>query len=325
MGRPRLILLVRHGESEGNKDKRVNQVVANHKVLLTERGHQQASDAGVRLNELLRPDDRVMFYTLPYLRARQTCKGLVAGIEGKIPYEVREDARMREQDFGNFQGTPEAMRTIWEERAFYGHFFYRIPDGELAADVYDRVSGFNETLHRQFASENFPSVLVLVTHGIWCRVFLMKWFRWTYERFESLRNIPHCKFLVMEGCRLESPEAMQRCLLAGLDDTPGAADAGNGERQSRSLYYRLVTRLSTWDDLTYEELDKEVQNDRALRGEINFNSKGRLTPAQVDEVLRAEKEARLVLRQQDEERDHEREKDRELQHRWEAAKARFQH
>lgn len=56
---------------------------------------------------------------------------------------------------------------MWEERAAYGHFFYRIPNGESAADAYDRVSGFNESLWRQFGDPEFPSVLVLVTHGLW--------------------------------------------------------------------------------------------------------------------------------------------------------------
>jgi len=65
---------------------------------------------------------------------------------------------------------------MWHERAAYGHFFYRIPNGESAADAYDRVSGFNESLWRQFADEDFPSVLVLVTHGLMTRIFLMKWY-----------------------------------------------------------------------------------------------------------------------------------------------------
>ena len=68
------------------------------------------------------------------------------------------------------------MERMWQERADYGHFFYRIPDGESAADAYDRVSGFNESLWRQFGDDDFPSVCVLVTHGMMSRVFLMKWY-----------------------------------------------------------------------------------------------------------------------------------------------------
>lgn len=86
---------------------------------------------------------------------------------------------------------------MWQERADYGHFFYRIPNGESAADAYDRVAGFNETLFRNFSDEDFPSVCVLVTHGLLARVWLMKWFHWSTAYFEDLKNVEHCELLVM--------------------------------------------------------------------------------------------------------------------------------
>jgi Histidine phosphatase superfamily (branch 1) len=90
------------------------------------------------------------------------------------------------------------MERMWQERADYGHFFYRIPNGESAADAYDRISGFNESLWRQFGDDTFPSVCILVTHGLMTRVFLMKWFKYSVEYFENLRNIRHCEFVIME-------------------------------------------------------------------------------------------------------------------------------
>jgi hypothetical protein len=86
---------------------------------------------------------------------------------------------------------------MWQERANYGHFFYRIPNGESAADAYDRVSGFNESLWRSFSEEGFASVCVLVTHGLMTRVFLMKWYHFSVEYFEDLRNVEHCEFVTM--------------------------------------------------------------------------------------------------------------------------------
>ncbi|KAI4802545.1 phosphoglycerate mutase-like protein [Aureobasidium sp. EXF-8846] len=90
------------------------------------------------------------------------------------------------------------MERMWQERADYGHFFYRIPNGESAADAYDRVSGFNESLWRNFSDDDFPSVCVLVTHGLMTRVFLMKWYHWSVEYFEDLRNVNHCEFVIMQ-------------------------------------------------------------------------------------------------------------------------------
>lgn len=90
------------------------------------------------------------------------------------------------------------MSRMWQERADYGHFFYRIPNGESAADAYDRVSGFNESLWRSFGEKDFASVCVLVTHGLMTRVFLMKWYHFSVEYFEDLRNVNHCEFVVMK-------------------------------------------------------------------------------------------------------------------------------
>ena len=89
------------------------------------------------------------------------------------------------------------MERMWQERADYGHFFYRIPNGESAADAYDRISGFNESLWRSFGEDDFASVCVLVTHGLMTRVFLMKWYHFSVEYFEDLRNVNHCEFVVM--------------------------------------------------------------------------------------------------------------------------------
>ncbi|KAK9376803.1 histidine phosphatase superfamily [Lipomyces chichibuensis] len=218
MGRPRLIILLRHGESESNctftprhlrlslitkvliseiGDKSINRYVPNHKVPLTSRGHEQALAAGKRLREILLPGENVLIYTSPYRRTRETTEEIVSQLDG-VEYRVYEEPRLREQDFGNFQFDEVEMSRIWKDRARYGHFFYRIPNGESAADVYDRCAGFNETLFRQFSSDKFAKVLVLVTHGLMSRVFLMKWYRWTVERFESLKNVNYCEFVVME-------------------------------------------------------------------------------------------------------------------------------
>lgn len=39
--------------------------------------------------------------------------------------------------------------------------------------------------------------LVIVSHGLAIRVFLMKWFKWTVQQFEYLNNLGNCEFRVM--------------------------------------------------------------------------------------------------------------------------------
>ncbi|ETS73361.1 hypothetical protein PFICI_14966 [Pestalotiopsis fici W106-1] len=207
MGRPRLIILIRHAQSEGNKNREIHQTIPDHRVKLTQDGWAQAREAGRRLRSMLRADDTIHFFTSPYRRTRETTEGILETLtsdeDDPSPFKrsninVHEEPRLREQDFGNFQPCSAEMERMWQERADYGHFFYRIPNGESAADAYDRVSGFNESLYRQFGEDDFASVCVLVTHGLMSRVFLMKWYHFSVEYFEDLRNVNHCEFLIMK-------------------------------------------------------------------------------------------------------------------------------
>ncbi|EDO03254.1 hypothetical protein SS1G_05734 [Sclerotinia sclerotiorum 1980 UF-70] len=188
MGKPRMIILIRHAQSEGNKNRDIHQTIPDHRVKLTPEGWTQAHEAGLQLRNLLRPDDTLHFFTSPYRRTRETTEGILSTLTSDSPspspfprhsIKVYEEPRLREQDFGNFQPCSAEMERMWQERADYGHFFYRIPNGESAADAYDRVSGFNESLWRQFGDDDFASVCVLV------------------EYFEDLRNVNHCEFLIM--------------------------------------------------------------------------------------------------------------------------------
>lgn len=238
-----MIILVRHAQSEGNKNREIHQYVPDHRVRLTEEGTQQAREAGYRLREKLRPDDTVHFFTSPYARARETTSSIIEAVTSDHPHaspfnkesvSVFEEPRLREQDFGNYQPDMRTMQAIFNERSSYGHFFYRIPNGESAADTYDRVSGFNETLWRQFGDDEFASVCVLVTHGLMARVFLMKWYHWTVEYFEDLMNLRPCEFVIMTL----NPE--------------------NGK-------YNLETKLRTWSD----EVQDEEKKTRWSQGEAN--------------------------------------------------------
>lgn len=189
-------------------------------VVLTSRGHAQAQEAGEEIAQMIRPGEKVRVYRSPYMRTRQTEEEirLVLRKHGVSP-SVIEEPRLREQDFGNFQNTEE-MANIMKERSMYGSFFYRISNGESAADVYDRCSSFCNSLYRHF-SVHEPDVVVLVSHGIWGRVFLMKWFKWNYEYLENLKNLHHCVPIVME--RKDSHYALLSHLETWEDTQPTAS------------------------------------------------------------------------------------------------------
>ena len=93
------------------------------------------------------------------------------------------------------------MEEYKEQRWQYGRFFYRFPSGESGADVYDRVSTWLESFYREMEfggriDEN--TVVLLCTHGLTGRLFLMRWFHWTVEEFEGTTNPPNAQLLVME-------------------------------------------------------------------------------------------------------------------------------
>lgn len=215
--KPRLIILVRHGESEANRNWNINISMPNHIIPLTSHGVEQAHQCGLGVRRLLKPKEKVIMLQSPYTRTRQTADGIYNAITNPVldPEEAAasnneltsgetvwsniermEDPRLREQDFGNFQ-EEESMRSILRDRESYGWFFYRIPHGESPADVFDRCSSFCETLFRRFET-HAPDVVILVSHGIWCRVFMMRYFHWPYEEFERLSNLPNATPVVME-------------------------------------------------------------------------------------------------------------------------------
>jgi broad specificity phosphatase PhoE len=193
--RPKQIILVRHGESEGNLDRSRYQTKQDFALQLTPAGVQQAKQAGIQIKKLL-GDEKVYVYLSPFFRARETFQNIRESIDNNV-VKATEDPRIREQDWGHLRH-PDNNKGIIEERDNFSTFYYRIPDGESGADVYDRVSSFFDTLHRDFEKSNFPENVLIVSHGLTMRLFLMRWFHWSIEEFESLHNPKNCQIIVME-------------------------------------------------------------------------------------------------------------------------------
>lgn len=193
--RPKRIILVRHGESEGNLDHSRYQTVQDFALKLSPAGIQQARHAGAQIKEILR-DEKVYVYLSPFFRTRETFHHIQESIKQNVVKAI-EDPRIREQDWGHLRH-PDDNKGIIEERDNFSTFYFRIPDGESGADVYDRVSNFLDTLHRDFEKMDFPENVLIVSHGLTMRLFLMRWFHWSVEEYESLHNPKNCQIVVME-------------------------------------------------------------------------------------------------------------------------------
>src|SRR5947209_993399 len=123
-----VIKLVRHGESLANVGEADPAEVGDHTIPLTERGVEQARDAGRRVGaDYL---EGALAYCSPFRRARETLAELLEG--AGIPRErvrVYEDPRLREVEHGYTDpGPQEALRRA------HGWFYYRFHGGESPAD-----------------------------------------------------------------------------------------------------------------------------------------------------------------------------------------------
>lgn len=117
---------------------------------------------------------------------------------------VREEPQLREQDFGNFQDLKQKQLEK-RERQNFGRFFYRFPNGESGADVYDRITIFEDHMVRDIDAGRFceNTNMVLCTHGLTLRLFLMRWFHWTVAEYEQIANPANSTPIILE--RIDGP------------------------------------------------------------------------------------------------------------------------
>jgi broad specificity phosphatase PhoE len=193
------IKLVRHGQSHANVGEYDYTAEADSKVALTDLGHEQAREAGRIIGvDFLKT---ALLYRSPYIRARQTMEEVVYGASpGAVATAVYEDPRLREVDHG-YSSVPHQE----DLRKIHGWFFYRFKGGESPADCYDRVSTFLESLRRQQERKEKEDV-VIVSHGITIRCFIMRFLHLSVEQFESMRNPPNgCVITIDKKENLKNP------------------------------------------------------------------------------------------------------------------------
>jgi len=145
------LLLVRHGESEGNRDRTFTQ---NPEVPLTAVGRDQARAAAQRMARRYRPSRIV---ASPFTRARQTAK-IIAEVFGLT---VEFEAAFREQSFGVFAGQP--YDALLNDAAYHEgpRWNWRPQGGESLIDVYERVvPAFDRVAQAAPGAD-----VVIVSHG----------------------------------------------------------------------------------------------------------------------------------------------------------------
>jgi probable phosphoglycerate mutase len=152
-----MIYLIRHGQTEFNREDRVQGRVDSP---LTELGTLQARAMGERLRSIVRdaPGDWVL-ETSPLGRARQTA-AIIAEVAG-LP-EPRVDERLIEVGYGVFEGLTRAeLDERWPEYAGVNGIFGRAPGGETFGELSERVGAWLADVGRSAE----PRRTVAVTHA----------------------------------------------------------------------------------------------------------------------------------------------------------------
>lgn len=191
---PNRIILLRHGESEANVDNTVYARVPDWKIALTEQGFEQAREAGKCISSIL-GDESFGVFASPYVRTIQTKDAMLEGI-GRKPVFDYQDPELREQEYGNMPPTDE-NESNREFRKIFGYFFYRFPEGESCADVYDRMALFMDSLFRRFDRPSCPKNIIIVSHGTAIKCFLARWYHWPLDYFETIGHLPNCHISLM--------------------------------------------------------------------------------------------------------------------------------
>ena len=175
------IKLVRHGQSTANAGTADARRVGDHALELTPLGVAQASAAGRAVGTEFLAD--ALLYCSPYRRARQMLAGMLAeaGLDPAAA-EVREDPRLRELDHG--YADCDAQQQL---RETHGWFYYRYEGGESPADCFDRVADFLGSLVRT-AERTGKRAVVIVSHGVAIRCFVMRFLHLTVEQYDSIMN-----------------------------------------------------------------------------------------------------------------------------------------
>lgn len=203
---PRDLILVRHGESEGNVANSRSRAgddsdftpefLGRHSAhwRLTDKGCEQAKAVGewLKANGLTHFDRH---YVSECLRAMET-----AALLGLPDAEWFMDFQLRERDYGLMD-----IVTDTDRKARYAEYltqrerhllFAPLPGGEPMAPVCDRLRGnIVSTLHRELADKR----VIIVSHGDVMRAFRIIFERITADEYHALDQANEPSFRIGNG------------------------------------------------------------------------------------------------------------------------------
>ncbi len=184
------LILVRHGQSEGNAMRRFTMT---SETPITELGRKQAEEAALKIKIKFRPRIEV---ASTYRRAHETGR-IIADALG-VPIELEHG--FREQNLGELAGKSYDM--VREDPTFDAarSWLWRPPGGESHIDVLARTGPLLDEYAKRFAADE----IVIVSHG---GVMRCLWAHAT-GNWDKAHVPPNCGIIVIEheSGRYRNPE-----------------------------------------------------------------------------------------------------------------------
>jgi probable phosphoglycerate mutase len=146
------IYIARHGETSWNAQDRI---CGWADIPLAPRGIEQAQV----LAEKVKGTGITRMVVSPFVRAQQTAE--IANQYIQVPMDT--DDRLREQCFGEFEGTSRKTKAYDEAKR---NITCRFPGGESILDLVSRVYSFLDELPERYPDD----IVLLVCHGVVSRV-----------------------------------------------------------------------------------------------------------------------------------------------------------
>jgi len=155
------ILLIRHGETEWNRERRI---MGTEAIGLNETGRLQS----LHMKEALGGVPVDLVYSSPVLRARETAEVLCE----ERDLDPLLDKRLEEIAYGEWVG-----KTFEEVQAMPGYtpYYKRLdtpvaPQGETLYQVRDRAMAFTQDIKKNTDAET----VLVVSHADWIKVLVME-------------------------------------------------------------------------------------------------------------------------------------------------------
>lgn len=233
------ILLVRHGESQGNVDQSINTIIPDHEIALSSRGKDQAIHVGEIIKgfyektygDLLKeklindgPKDaaqlfeaalkmmagkgkpKIRLWQSPYRRTRETAEIIEKSLNG-ILLDKRENVLLCEQQFGLFDGIEDELQKEKFPEEFNCFQHTQKHNGKFWARYPMGESAFDTAcrLHQAFGtfhrdSENHGiNDIIVVCHGTVLRLFTMMWLHKSPEWYQKEKSPGNCAIRLLDN------------------------------------------------------------------------------------------------------------------------------